>query len=70
MIFFSCVNKTDSDQHMQLLSLISIINVRCVDKEVLHAYLLNSLFLDSKILHIDEHVCLGHVWPHTPDNIT
>ena len=47
MIFISCVNKTDSDQHMQLLSLISIIDVRCVDKEVLHAYLLNSLFLDS-----------------------
>ena len=44
------------DQHMQLLSLISLIDVVCEDKEVLHRYLLNSLFLDSKTLHIDEQV--------------
>ena len=47
MILISCVNKKDPDQHMQLHSLIRIIDVRCTDKEVLHAYLLNSSFLDS-----------------------
>ena len=43
----SCANKKDQDQHMQLLSLVSIIDIACVNKEVLHIFLLNSLFLDS-----------------------
>ena len=63
MILISCVNKQDPDQHMQLLSLISIIDVRCIDKEVLHAYLLNSLFLDSYSILMSKFVWVmsGHI---------
>ena len=43
----SCANKKDQDQHMQLLSLVSFIDIACVNKEELHTFLLNSLFLDS-----------------------
>ena len=43
----SCANKKDQVQHMQLLSLVSIIDIACVNKEVLHTYLLNALSLDS-----------------------
>ena len=35
MFLISCANKKDPDQHMQLISVISIINVVCIDKEVL-----------------------------------
>ena len=42
----SCANKKDQDQYMQLLSLVSIIDIACVNKEVVHTFLLNSLFLD------------------------
>ena len=43
----SCANKKDPDQHMQLLSLVSIIGIAFVNKEVVHTFLLNSLFLDA-----------------------
>ena len=43
---FLCEQK-DQDQYMQLLSLVSIIDIGCVNKEVVHTFLLNSLFLDS-----------------------
>ena len=43
----SCLNKKDQDQHMQLLSLVSIIDIACVNKEAVHTFLLYSLFLDS-----------------------
>ena len=37
MFLLSCANKKDPDQHMQLPSLISIIDDSCADKEVLLA---------------------------------
>ena len=58
MFLFSCANKKDPDQHMQLLNLISIIDDSCIDKEVLLA---KFLILDSQILHIDEQSGLGHI---------
>ena len=45
--YFLC-EQNDPDQHMQLLSLTSMIDIACADKEVLHTCLLNSVFLDSR----------------------
>ena len=47
MFLISCANKKDPDQHMQLLSLISIIDDSCVDKEVLLAKFLISRLSDT-----------------------
>ena len=44
--YFLCEQK-DQYQHMQLLSLVSIIDIACVNKEVIHTFLLNAVFLDS-----------------------
>ena len=46
--YFLCEQK-DQDQHMQLLSLVSIIDIACVNKKVLHTLLLNSLLLESEM---------------------
>ena len=46
-MFISFANKIDPDQHMQLLSLISIIEDSCVDKVVLLAKFLISRLSDT-----------------------
>ena len=47
MFLIACANKLDPDQHMQLLSLISIIDDSCVYKEVLLAKFLISRLSDN-----------------------
>ena len=47
MFLISYANKKDPDQHMQLLSLIDILDDSCIDKEVLLAKFLVSRLSDT-----------------------